>query len=650
MVYRVWAALLIGLCAVLGASPAAAQFTNTNAGPIGNQQICPGGNNNGDAATNPNGYLTRSINVTNTPGAAGAISVGLIADHTYRGDIRMDMRKQGGNWVTIFGPSGTPQDDYNILIADGHAEAINTGSAAGNHNVAAAPYQFDVNAGGSLAAFVSTPANGTWQFRFCDNDYRDNGTIQRIEIAFDRPEDLSMLAEVDDAFPPYGGDATATFTVTNFSTLTATNVIVNVGVQGNANNVTANPGSGTFSGTTWTIPSLSSGATATLAITAELGTTPVNFTATIASSNLNDVEPSNDTDSVTATPQPPSTLVPLSCSIGEVYTMAWSLSGDNAWPSPTGTALSNSYKFEDTDPGTDDIDLTLTMSRPDGSSPATYLAGAVSQPSPRTRAGWTTSQFPNSAASLYVGLNFPGQGAQDKVHMTMDLGLPAEGVESFQFTISDIDQGTYYDRITVFGYAYGQLVGTPALTPQSGVIVSGRSGYTKQTGNQPATSAAGNLTVTFNEPVDQIVFVYDNTPDAAADPGTQAIALQDISICRRLLPDIEATKSVSVYDPGNLGLFMTPGNEVEYALSVVNKGPVNGGTAEGDAEGIVLTDILPPTLTYVSASTSGFNGGSIVTEPAANTDCGATACEVTFQGGGLDVDETGTLTIRALIK
>jgi len=40
--------------------------------------------------------------------------------------------------------------------------------------------------------------------------------------------------------------------------------------------------------------------------------------------------------------------------------------------------------------------------------------------------------------------------------------------------------------------------------------------------------------------------------------------------CPRLLADLTALKSVEVYDPENAGLYMTPGNEVLYRITVEN--------------------------------------------------------------------------------
>ncbi len=634
-----------------GATAAHAQFVDTTISTIGNQQICPGGNNNGNAATNPNGFVTRTLNVTGVTGNADIMRVGLIASHSYRGDIRMELRKgTSGAWTTIIpvsGPLGT--DNYNINMSQTFAEPINTGASSAVHNVAATPYQFPVNTNGALAAFNTTPANGTWQMRFCDNDFRDNGQIRRVELSFPNDPDANLSLSLSNNNPASGGTVVATYTLENVGSGTLTGADIDITTSANVAVSNYQPSSGTtFAGGTWTVPSLTVGQTATLTVTSTLASGTGTYNGSLTSTTSTETNTANNSANQSVTAQPGTPPPVLSCSIGEIYSMRWATSGPNDWPDGS---LANSYFAVDTDPTTSDIPLALTMSSPNGTNPAPFLAGAITTPSPQIRTGWSGGT--GSAASLYVGLNFPDQTANSKVLMTMDLGIPAEGVEKFQFTITDIDQGNYRDRISVSGSANGTPVPSSALTltPGTNVNVTGNVALTQDTtGNVGPTGSAGNLTVTFDAPVSQIVFTYDNGPNAPADPASQAIALQDINICRRLLPDMEAVKTVEVFDPGNAGLLMTPGNEVLYKITVTNDGPINAGTAEAPGRDINLTDTLPETLRYVSATTTGFTAGTISTEPPANTDCTSGACVVAFENGELPVDATGELVIRALIK
>ena len=652
----------VALAATLAgtASAQAQSFVDTSVSAIDNTTLCA-------TATGGNGvdnFITRTFNVSGIS-SVGDLDVGLIATHTWRGDIRVELASPGGAFQTLVvtDVNNVAQDNYNIRLDDAAATVINTAPHDVNNDANAAPYQFTVrpSTAGTLSTFnglTGADVNGIWTMRLCDDFNQDDGQLRRAELIFRQPADLSLSVAASDVTPAANGTTTLTYTLDNQGPGAADGVSVAVALPAGFTVASSTPSQGSFAGGIWTVGTVATGANPTLVLTANVGTTSGVVAAEITASQSSDPDstPNNgdtaedDYAAVGIYPQTASSPPRLACSVGQTYDMRWSTTGANAWPSPGGTALANSYVARDNDGATADIPLSLTMSAPGGADPSPFFAGAVSTPSPRTRTGWTAGT--SGLASLYVGLSFPDTSASSKVTMTMDLGIPAQGVEAFQFTISDIDAGTYRDRITVNGFADGQPAAAgPVITRASAVVGTGNVAETDVTsGNQPATSGNGNATIRFDVPVDQIVFTYDNAPGASSPPGTQAIALQDIQICRRLLPDIEATKSVSVYDPGNLGLYMTPGNEVEYAISVVNKGPVNGGAAEGDAEDIDLTDTLPGNLQYVSATTTGFTGGAITTEPAPNTDCDQTPCVVTFEGGLLDVDETGTLSIRALIK
>jgi len=48
--------------------------------------------------------------------------------------------------------------------------------------------------------------------------------------------------------------------------------------------------------------------------------------------------------------------------------------------------------------------------------------------------------------------------------------------------------------------------------------------------------------------------------------------------------DLDAVKTVEVYDPGNLGLYMTPGNEVLYKITVTNADTSNATADDVDRQ------------------------------------------------------------------
>jgi len=120
-------------------------------------------------------------------------------------------------------------------------------------------------------------------------------------------------------------------------------------------------------------------------------------------------------------------------------------------------------------------------------------------------------------------------------------------------------------------------------------------------------------------------------------------------------PDLTAAKSVSIFTqdgsgcatipgtPGGGDQYSVPGACVQYVITATN----NGATASATA--IAIADVLPGDLRFITATPSGFSGGSF-SQPATNTDCVANACTVSLSSATLAAGATGTVTIRALVK
>jgi len=111
--------------------------------------------------------------------------------------------------------------------------------------------------------------------------------------------------------------------------------------------------------------------------------------------------------------------------------------------------------------------------------------------------------------------------------------------------------------------------------------------------------------------------------------------------------NVTATKTVEVFDPAGEGLYLTPGNEVIYRIITVN-----ADTSNVAATDIDINDTLPGNVEFISAEAVGFTSGAFGSPdlPAPNTDCDVEACIIRFSGASLDVDMTGEVVIRALIK
>lgn len=119
--------------------------------------------------------------------------------------------------------------------------------------------------------------------------------------------------------------------------------------------------------------------------------------------------------------------------------------------------------------------------------------------------------------------------------------------------------------------------------------------------------------------------------------------------------DLTASKAVSVFSqdgtdcaaiPGlpDADPLSIPGSCVEYVISASN-----AATATEDATAIDIEDILPAELTFITAQSAGFTGGSF-SQPATNADCSSVTCTVSLTGATLSPGDTGTITIRALVQ
>ncbi|MEW4448160.1 DUF11 domain-containing protein [Qipengyuania sp. JC766] len=178
---------------------------------------------------------------------------------------------------------------------------------------------------------------------------------------------------------------------------------------------------------------------------------------------------------------------------------------------------------------------------------------------------------------------------------TTTIALP-ELMQGAQFRIFDVDSnpGQFADLVTVEGRRAGATV-TPVLTNGVANYVIGNSAYGD--GASDNTANAGNVVVTFSQPIDTIIIRYGNHAAAPADPGQQGIALHDITFCRpdtTIVPS-KTSRVISDNIPGSSTTFAVPGATIEYCLLATN-------TGASAASNIAMSDILPPEVTFVSGS------------------------------------------------
>lgn len=538
--------------------------------------------------TNP---LTRDFSVTASYVVAD-VNIGIRLSHSYRGDLRLYLVSPTGTVVTLVENVGGTQNNLNVLFDSASATSITTHTSNNDSATSGPPYQRTFAPQQSLSAFNGQNANGVWQLRICDSLVTDAGAFSRADLYIqEAPQqaDLSLTKTVSNANPTNGAAIAWTLTVSNAaaSTLTATGITVSDALPAGFV-FSGATGTGSFNATTgiWTVGSLAPGASATIVINGTVAASSgavVTNVAEIATSSASDLDstPGNSvageddqaSRSFTVSGTRTAGVAPtLLCPVGRV-TFDWDTIIWNA-----GTTA-NSYTLSPIGP----IGWTITNQGAFMSN-ATY--GGQS-PAEQTA---VTGGYPAGQQSLFIYSDF---ATISQVSMTtITLGSVVSGA---QFEIFDVDfnSGQFADRVRVTGLRAGVPV-TPILTNGLSNYVVGNSAFGDTLSAD--TSAAGNLTVTFTAPIDTIIIEYGNHALSPPDPGGQAITIADIAFC---LPDAAvsiAKSSVVLSDRVASDEPMAiPGALVRYCLLVTNDGP-------GSASNLVISDAVPPTLTFVPGS------------------------------------------------
>jgi len=629
------------LIIAFGASLAHGQsFTNTTPGNIDDSTLCPGATGAGTTAN-----LTRTFNVSGLPTSGMDLNVGFLATHSWRGDIRLTLTSPGGAASVVLITEDTSgngnDDDYNLELGDEATVLVNTGSADGPHDTTLPAYQILAQPNNALSAFSTLNPNGVWTLDMCDDFAGESGEFLQSTLFFASPTDadLNLSVAIDNNLPQYTDTVTLTYNLLNGGPNTTSGVTVSAPLPSGLSFSTAS-GTGTYNNATglWTLPgTLAASSTSTLTIEATVLPSGSNIVTTEVQTSLendpdstpgNGISTEDDYASLTFLPQPPLTPPSLSCPISEQFTHAWDApGGTNGWASG---ALANNYTA-----GTTALSFAIS-----GDTGNLGQIGGVN--TPITQNTYTGGISPTEYS---LGIAADHATVAQEIVVTADIGTTGEGVEALQFTVFDIDLGGWVDRLTVTGEINGTTI-FPQLTPSANNFISGNSAI-GQNGNAGTTASSGNVTVTFNSPVDKVIIGYGNDPSAGPDPAFQIMSVHEFTMCPRLLADISAVKSVEVYDPSTAGLYMTPGNEVLYKITVTNS-----ASADAPANDIDITDTLPETVKFVSASTTGFTAGAFGSPalPATNTDCIGGACVIRYSGGSLQIDTTGEIIMRALIK
>lgn len=557
--------------------------------------------------------LVRNFSVA-TSFTVADVDLGVFATHSWRGDIRITLQAPDGTRVQLVnGNADTISGDhFNVRLDDGGTQVVNTDSATGNHSTTTPPpFQHRFIPDSPLAAFNGRNAAGTWRMEICDIfPGADDGEFRYAALYLTSAPsafaDLSLTKSVSSASPVSGSNVTYTLVLTNSSASnrTANGVQVTDLLPAGVSYV-SHTGPGTYAPGTglWQVGSLAPGASATLTITAQVtassGATILSTAEVTASSEFdidstpgNGITTEDDYGQATFTvtgPRVAGTPPAFTCPIGSML-FDWS---PLTW---TAGSTSNSYPLSTLG----QIGFALT-------NPGAWLNNAG-----------LGGQSPNLQTAVTGGLAVADRSLIQLVDLanrtdvvTTTINLP-RSVMGARFTVFDVDFGAsqFADRIAVTGSFRGATV-LPVLTNGVANYVVGNTAFGDAASDN--TSGNGNVTVTFQQPIDTIVIQYGNHALAPVNPGQQAVAIHDITLCRPTT-SIGATKVSSIVaDPlnGTNNPKAIPGALVDYVIALNNSGQV-----EVDGGSVQIVDAVPPDTKFCLADMAPgagpvlFNAGS----------------------------------------
>jgi uncharacterized repeat protein (TIGR01451 family) len=584
-VWRGWFLLLAVLVAVCGPTPLQAQtnqYTVTGTDAITDSPTC--------AST-----VTRTF-VVAASYIVSDVNLGVRLSHTYRSDLRITLIAPNGNSAILMQSVGGAADNLNVLFDDEAAANIST-HTANDTTGAVPPYLRTFRPEEAATIFDGDNAQGNWTMVICDFVNQDTGTFTRADLYITQAPanftDLSVSKTIVGGNTNTGDTITYTVTVSNSASATqdATGVVVRDALPAGLTFVSSS-GFGSYSSGTgnWTVGSVPIGTTRTLTInatiTAASGTVITNVAQVTAQGQTDlDSTPNNNVTneddyravSFTVGTRISGTPPTLSCPAGTTL-LDWN---SQSWTSGSSTGSATvanigTVNFAVSTQGTYSAPLALTSSN--------------------------TGGFGGTQLSLFQSIEYTNISQTTTTTVTLPTAVP--GV---QFTVFDVDYALndFADKLTVTGTFNG--------SPVAATLTNGRVNYISGAaaigdGASGATSADGNVVVTFSAPVDTITIVYGNHTTAPADPDGQAISIYDFNFCRPQANlsvtkiSTVATDYVSASNPKAI-----PGALITYCIFVSNPG-------SGTATSVSITDPLPANVTFVPGSIrSGSNCGSAAT-------------------------------------
>lgn len=478
------AAALLVLWAGAASAQVSSQYINNTSGAINASVACP----------TP---LVRNFTVT-ASGTVSDVNIGILASHTWRGDIQVTLQSPSGTRVQLVNGDVNliGGDNLNVLLDDSASQFVNTDAANGNHTTTAPPFQNTFKPNAALSAFNGSTAAGTWQLELCDLfAAADDGTFLRADLYITVPSfaDLSLAMASSSATPTYGTTFTYTLTASSAATsnATATGVTVSDVLPSGATFVSST-GAGTYNNGTgvWSVGSLAPSGSASLTITAtatgSVGSTVTN-TAQIAASSLPDPDSTVNNGNTSEDDYASASITvganTINCPAGSTATgSGYAASGTSSYAgqifwldwSCGGTALFNKGAT---------INKSWTVG--DGMAITGQITGITQDISSYTVGTWGGDTLQLLHAGLNpIGLRNNIDGTAPSFNLTLSATLNASPV-SLRYVLGDAEDGSPGESLVA------TTSGTAWQSVESFGSISATSGSASTTISDPANAGGG---------------------------------------------------------------------------------------------------------------------------------------------------------------
>jgi LPXTG-site transpeptidase (sortase) family protein len=455
---------------------------------------------------------------------------------------------------------------------------VNTTAPATNTATKSAEVEVDRNAGNDSAVATITPVAA----------------------------DIAVTKTVSSSTPNQNTDVTFTVTATNNGPSSATGVVVTDPIPAGVTFVSASATVGSYSNGTglWTIPALANGANGTLSIIATVtGTTLVTNTATRTAAAQPDPVAGNNTASASVTGQAADIVVTKAVSSSTPNlgaNVTFTVTAHNNGPSTatgvvvtdtlpaglvlvSGTPTTGSYSSGTWTIGTLTNGTTATLSM----IATVNSTNAIINTAAKTAEDQTDPTPGNDSASATV----TGQAADIAITKTVSNTTPNQNTD-VTFTVTATNNGP--------SSATGVVV-TDVL-PAGLTFVSAAAtvgSYSSGLWTIPALANATNAKLTIIATVTGTTPVT-NTASKTAEDQPDPVGINNLAVATVTgqSADIALTKIVDNAAPAL-------GSNVTFTVTATNNGP-------SSATGVVVTDLLPASLTYVSSlpSVGTYNPGT----------------------------------------